>query len=279
MSQLTVGQSPSDFEYSTDQSIRIARRLAHGVYRLTRDGREIGEEVWSLFALLNSGFRVMTEIDQKWPLAHEQRIQVDVDDHWNTQGMWVQLDIGANRRMATCIPADGVLSVELTDQHLNEEDQLRSRWKQRSKAGAAAHHPAAPASATAPVAGKKSVTQVQVPFESGTHLDFASSLSNYVVLQRYKPEQGSLATFNSIVLSLPTLVPVNVEQVYSYDSADEQREDPIKPLGRQYSISETAAPHLKTTFWTDEHGIVLKQELHLQGARHVCEMVNYRWQA
>lgn len=281
MDQLTVGQFPSDFDYATDQSIRVARRLAHGVYKLTRDGRDIGEEVWSIFALLNSGYRLMAEIDQKWPMTHEQRVQLDVDEHWNAQGMWVQIDIGNVRRMAACIPADNVLNVELTDQRLNEEDQLRSKWKQRSKAGAVppARNPPAPSVSAATAGVNKSVAQVQAPFEANTHLDFASALSNYVALQRLKLEQGSQATFNSIVLSLPTLVPINVEQTYSYDPEDAQREDPIKPLGRQYSIVETAPPNLKTTFWTDEHGIVLKQELMLHGARHVCEMVNYRWQA
>ena len=281
MNQLTVGQSPSDLDYGTDQSLRIARRLAHGVYKLTRDGRDIGEEVWSVFALLNSGYRVMTEIDQKWPMAHEQRVQLDVDEHWNVQGMWVQIDIGSVRRMAACKPADNMLNVELTDQRLNEEDQLRSKWKQRSKSGAVppARNPPASSVSAASAGVNKSVTQVQAPFEPNTHLDFASALSNYVVLQRLKLEQGGQATFNSIVLSLPTLVPISVEQTYTYDSEDAQREDPIKPLGRQYSIVETAPPNLRTTFWTDEHDIVLKQELLLHGARHVCEMVNYRWQA
>jgi len=273
-----VGQSPGDFDYVTDQSVRIARRMAHGVYRILHAGQEVGEEAWSLLALLNGGYRVMTEIDMKWPVHNQQRAQLDVDDHWNATGMWVQIDMGRSRRMAAYIPDGNRLNIELTDLLINEDDQRTGKRRLHSSVNSLNPLPAR-LSASPSMAPKNTVVQRQLPYDAATHLDFASAVFNFVVLRRLQLTPGSEASFNSVVISLPTLEPVSLRQTYRYDADEMPGPDITQPPPQRYIITESGAPDMVTTFWCDQRNIVLKQELTLDGAIHACEMVNYRWQS
>jgi hypothetical protein len=273
MEQSSSGQNSGDFEYDTDQSTRVARRLAHGVYRLTHGGREIGEEVWGIFALLNGAYRLMTDIDLTWPIKNAQRAQLDLDARWNTHGVWAQVDINNIRRMASYIPEGNTLSVEImeTRLHEHEEEQRNYRARLRNSGGVLSLEPARLNSGAT---SGRTVLQQELPFDAATFLDFGSTMFNFVILQRLQLTLGSSATFNTVVLTLPSLEPLSIRQTYRYESDETLGNDPA----RRYTITETGSPGT-TTFWTDARGIVIKQELPLDGVAHICEMLNYRWQA
>lgn len=277
MNRILAGQSLHDFEYTTDQSVRIARRMAHGVYRITHAGLEVGEEAWSLFALLKGGYRVMTEIDLKWPVRNEQRAHLDLDEHWNALGLWAQIDMGTIRRMAAYIPDGARLNVELTDLPVSDDDRRSGRRRLRSNINDT-HSTSAKLSPSPSMGSKSKTVQKQIGFDGATHLDFASALFNYVVLQRLRLAQGTEATFNTIVISLPSLEPVSLRQTYRYEADEMPGPDLTQPPPRRYVITEPDAPGMLTTFWCDAHDIVMKQELMIDGASHGCEMINYRWQ-
>jgi len=277
MKRPLVGQSAGDFDYTTDQSARIARRMAHGVYRITHAGQEVGEEAWTLLALLNGGYRVMTEIDLQWPTRNEQRVQLDVDDRWNILGLWAQIDISGVRRVAAYIPSGNRLNVELTDLAISDEDQRSGKWRLRSDVNAL--NPIPPRLSASPImAPRRKVVQHQLIFEPGTHIDFASAMFNYVVLKRLGLTPGTAAPFSSVVVTLPSLEPLNIRQTYRYDADEPPGPDITQAPLRRHIITETGSPDMLTTFWCDQRDIVQKQELMLNGALHGCEIVSYRWQ-
>jgi len=85
------------------------------------------------------------------------------------------------------------------------------------------------------------------------------------------------------VPALPGLAPLRIEQIYACEGEEPLRGDPAKPLTRRYQITERqpgnapAVSTTPTTFWADDHGIVLAQELAINGEPHGCEMVRYTW--
>src|SRR5512141_3351318 len=127
----TKDQPLGDLDYSLDQSTRVERRVAHGLYSLSHGGQDIGEEVWAVFALRNSAFRCLTEVEQKWPVPHQQRAQLDVDDQWKELALWAQVDLHNTRRMATYIPSSKGVSIEIAEAHLHEEEERPSRTAQQ----------------------------------------------------------------------------------------------------------------------------------------------------
>ena len=276
MGQSSTGQPPADIEFSADQSSRVARRLAHGVYRLTHGEREIGEEVWGIFALLNGTYRLLTDIDLAWPVTNTQHVQLDLDARWKIQGLWVHVDLNHSRRVASYIPEDDGLSIEIVESRVRErdEEQRSNRARLRNPAGVITTVPARP---TVNVAGAKPVLQRELPFQATSFLDYASTMFNFVILQRLQLLQGASATFNTVVVTLPSLEPLNIQQTYHYEGDEALGDDEAKPLARRYTITETGSPDTVTTFWTDARGIVVRQQLPLDGELHVCEMVNYRW--
>lgn len=269
-----LSQSPGDFDYSTDQSTRVSRRVAYGVYRLTHDGRDVGEEVWGIFALRSGGYRLMTEIDLQWPVPNQQRANLDVDARWMAQALWAQVEMNNTRRHAAYVPSGTTLDVQITEARVHSEDDHGGKNKLRSRAlgpNSGAERP--------PSGHGKSVLRRELPFSVTTHLDFASALFNFVVLQRLGLLQPkSSATFDSVVLTLPTLEPLEIPQSYYCEGEEVLRSDPSELLTRRYTIAESGVPETMTTFWTDMQGIVIKQELTVGGAPHGCEMVSYRWQ-
>jgi hypothetical protein len=281
---LSSGDSDSD----TDQSTRVERRVAHGLYVLTHGEQDVGEEVWAIFAMRSGIFRCLTEIDQRWPVPHQQRAQLDVDEHWRVQALWAQVDVNAVRRMATYVPTEHRLSIEIVEVPLHEEDEHASRTAQNrlianraAEAGFGLSLPRAPVTphqvGHPAGANRRVVRRSEVPFQPDMHLDYASTLFNFVAVQRLRLERGSQATFDSVVLTQPSLEPLSVRQTYAYvsDETITRNTNPV-PV-RRYTIRETGLPDLLTTFWTDEHGITLRQELLLAGLPYRCDMLNYRW--
>src|SRR5512143_1056216 len=132
MDQPSPGHS-ADFDYTTDQSMRVARRMAHGVYRLSHGNTDIGEEVWGIFALLNGSYRLMTDIDLQWPVPNMQRVQMHVDTGWDLQELWAEVDLPPTRRMASYVPADDKLNIEITETRLHEHEDEQHNDKAKAR--------------------------------------------------------------------------------------------------------------------------------------------------
>ena len=77
--------------------------------------------------------------------------------------------------------------------------------------------------------------------------------------------------------ALPSLEPLPLRQTYRYERDETTGPDANRTIARCYTIMESGAAGVSTTFWADEHGIALRQELTVNGAQHTCEMTNYRW--
>ena len=296
-----------------DQSNRIARRVAHGAYRILHAHRIVGDEAWGIFGLLNGGYRLMTEIEQDWPVPNQQRICLDVDARWQPRTLWVQVDAEGVRHNAKYSIAGGAIGIDVQQAPLQSDDQPARRTSvSRSRvqvglqpagsgagagAGAGSASPArivldrmttwedvedlpfdnAKTRAQSAPASRKTANRTRLSWDAGTHLDFASTLSNFIVLQRSDLALGVPVTFDSIVPALPELAPMRVEQTYLYERDEPLRGDPAKPLTGRYRITEDGQDNAATVFWADEHGIVLAQELIVNGEPHGCESVQYTW--
>ncbi|MCS7060629.1 MAG: hypothetical protein RMN25_05630 [Anaerolineae bacterium] len=297
-----------------DQSNRITRRIAHGAYRILHGHRIVGDEAWGIFGLLNGGYRLLTEIEQDWPAPHQQRICLDVDAHWQPKTSWLQLEIEGVRHNAKYTIAGGNVRIDI--QHATVQ-----RDEQSVRPSSSPHSQRRPGMQPAPsqagyglsqsnrllleqmiaweedeltsgleafrnrarAVGQPVNSRSHLPFGNSTHLDFASTLSNFIVLQRVNLQPGMAAHFDSIVPQLPELTPLRVEQSYTCQGEEPVRGDPAKPITRRYQITESSPDHSSgaaaspTVFWADEHGIVLAQELTIGGEPHGCEMIRYTW--
>ncbi len=296
-----------------DQSNRIARRVAHGAYRILHAHRVVGDEVWGIFGMLSGGYRLLTEIEQDWPVPYQQRICLDVDSRWEPKTLWVQLDAEGERHNAKFTVAGSMVNIDIQQAALQAEDQpARAQAVSRGQvqiglqpAGSSASHGAAqparilldratiredeelasPFDSTgiqAAKATRRTTSRARLPFGAAAHLDFASALSNFIVLRRADLLPGGSVRLDAIVPALPGLSPLRVEQTYTCEGEEPLRGDPAKPLTRRYQIIESqqgSAPAVTTptTFWADEHGIVLAQELAINGEAHGCEMARYTW--
>lgn len=297
-----------------DQSNRIARRVAHGAYRILHAHRVVGDEAWGIFGMLSGGYRLLTEIEQDWPVPYQQRICLDVDSRWQPKTLWVQLDAEGERHNAKFTVAGSAVSIDIQQAALQTEDQpARTPAVSRSRvqvglqpAGSSATRGTSqPArivldraairedeELTSPfdssriqtsTTTRRTTSRTRLPFGAATHLDFASALSNFIVLQRADLPPGGSIRLNAIVPALPGLTPLRIEQTYICEGEEPLRGDPAKPLTRRYQITESqqgnapAVSTTPTTFWTDSHGIVLAQELAVNGEAHGCEMARYTW--
>lgn len=297
-----------------DQSNRIVRRVAHGAYRILHAHRVVGDEVWGIFGMLSGGYRLLTEIEQDWPVPYQQRICLDVDSRWQPRTLWVQLDAEGERHNAKFTVAGNMVSIDIQQAALQAEDQpARTPAVSRSRvqvglqaAGSNTTRGAAqPArivleratiredeEITSPFEGsriqastasRRTTSRTRLPFGAATHLDFASALSNFIVLQRADLPPGGSIRLDAIVPALPGLAPLRIEQTYTCEGQEPLPGDATKPLTRRYQITESQqanAPAVSTTpitFWADSHGIVLAQELAINGEPHGCEMVRYTW--
>ena len=62
---------------TSDDPLRVERRLADGVYRILHGEALVGEENWAILALKGGGYRLMTELHLDWPKTHQQRDELD----------------------------------------------------------------------------------------------------------------------------------------------------------------------------------------------------------
>ena len=263
-------------DLSLDQTERISRRIAHGVYRLSHARKPIGEELWGIFGLRGTGdspggYRLMSEIDSRWPLPNQQRARLDLDENWVARKLWVEVDAGNARRTAVYEPNRAARSVliSVTESLLRYADGGKSSGKQGRRAEAQLV-------LKAPEAGKL-VYEDQLPFDENTYLDFGSTLFNFAHLKRVDMSKDK-ATIKAIVVKLPSLEPLPLTQSYEYVT-----EEPVnsllysQQLAHCYKIIETDGGSAVTTFWSDSHGIILKQEVNWKNEWHGCELTSYKW--
>lgn len=257
-----------DIDLDLAQGDRISRRVAHGVYRILHNRKVVGEELWGIFGLRAGGYRLMSEIDLKWPTPNQQRVQLDVDANWQTLSLWAQIDLHGKRRVAHYLPTENGIEVSVMEGSLRYAD-----------AGRSADQPFQ----LAPAAKPKSILSTTLPAQDNTFLDFGSTLLNFAHLQRIALKPGKSTDIRTVVVMQPALEPFELVQVYTYQR-DEQITSLIEPYvnTRRYMIeerdglSEAGAP--VTTLWVDEHGVAVKQDVLLGRDTHGCELTSYTWQ-
>lgn len=248
-----------------DQSDRIKRRIAHGVYRIARDRKDIGEELWGIFAMMKGGYRLMTEIDLTYPVRNQQRVRIDLDDDWNTRAMWVQIDANGTRRFADYVLDEGLIDVRVFEQPLPYAESQKSKSQiDRLRE-------------TIP---PKQVWSEQFVKTTNTFVDFGSTMLNFAHLRQLKLREGDSIEMQALVATQPSLEPVQLKQTFTY-----VRDEKITTTyldahisSRRYTIVEHALNNPPTTtLWTDHRGIALRQEVRLDGHVHGCELTSYRW--
>jgi hypothetical protein len=248
-----------------DQSNRIKRRIAHGVYRIARDRKDIGEELWGIFAMMKGGYRLMTEIDLTYPVRNQQRARIDLDDDWNTRAMWVQIDANGTRRFADYVLDEGLIDVRVFEQPLPYAESQKSKSQiDRLRE-------------TIP---PKQVWSEQFVKTTSTFVDFGSTMLNFAHLRQLKLKEGESIEMQALVATQPSLEPVQLKQTFTY-----VRDEKITTTyldahisSRRYTIVEHALNNPPTTtLWTDHRGIALRQEVRLDGHAHGCELTSYRW--
>jgi len=257
-----------DLDLDLEQGDRVSRRVAHGVYRILHNRKVVGEELWGIFGLRTGGYRLMAEIDLKWPVVNQQRVRLDVDSNWQTQSLWAQIDAQGRRRVAQYTPAAEGIEVSVMEGSLRYAD-----------AGRNADQPFQ----LAPAAKAKPVLNTTLPANGDVFLDFGSTLLNFAHLKRMKLAPGKPLDIQTIVVMQPALEPLPIVQVYTYQR-DEQITSLIEPyvntrrimIEERDGLSEAGAP--VTTLWVDDHGVAVKQDVLLGRETHGCELTSYTWQ-
>jgi hypothetical protein len=256
-----------DTDLDLEPGDRVSGRVAHGVYRILHNRKVIGEELWGIFALRRGGYRLLAEIDLKWPVPNQQRVRLDVDAGWQTHTLWAQIDARGRRRVAHYVPADDGIEVDVMEGALRYADAGRNSDQP--------FH-------LAPAAKPKQVLNTVLPANGQVFLDFGSTLLNFAHLKRMSLALGQSQDIQTIVIMQPALEPLSLVQVYTYQR-DEQITSLIEPYvnTRRYTIeerdglSEAGAP--VTTLWVDEHGMAVKQDVQLGRDTHGCELTSYTW--
>ena len=255
-----------ELDIDLDTADRVSQRIAHGVYRITHAQKQVGEELWGIFGLRSGGFRLMSEIDLKWPMPNKQRVQLDLDENWLARKLWVEVDVEGRRRMATYAPdgVAGIIAVKVTEVPLRYVDTRSSRALDSQLI------------LTAPDKGNV-VYEDEVPFDRHTYLDFASTLFNFAHFKRIGNtlRETNKAKIKVVVVKLPSLEPLILRQTYEYVT-DEPVGDSMQ-LAQCYTISESDGGSARTTFWCNSRGVILKQNVELNGQQHGCELISYRW--
>jgi len=255
-----------DLDFSLDGSSRVTHRIAHGVYRITHNRRLVGEELWGIFGLLSGGYRLMTEIDLTWPVQNQQRAQLDLDTNWKVQQLRVQLDLEGRRRSACYLFTDGEIEITVHEEPLRYAEAMRTTRE-------AAAQPMAP----------KRVYANKLVCSPSTFLDYGSPLMNFAHLRRLSLGTGEQTQIHAVVVTQPLLEPLVLRQTYTY-VRDEQLSTTIMPfmtahryMIEEHTLSQNQSAGPVTTLWTDQHKIVLKQEVLMGKDTHACEMVSYAW--
>jgi hypothetical protein len=213
---------------------------------------------------LSGGYRLLTEIDLTWPVPNQQRAQLDLDAHWRAQQLRVQLDLEGKRRSARYLYCDGEIEVTVYEEPLRYGEAI---WVTRESAA----QPVPP----------KCVYSRKLACSPSTFLDYGSPLMNFAHLRRLSLTTGNQAHIQTVVVTQPLLEPLALCQTYTY-VRDEQLSTAIMPfmtthryLIEEHSQHQHAGP--LTTLWTDQHNVVLKQEVMMGKDTHACEMVSYAW--
>lgn len=265
-----------DLNSGLDDSDRIDLRVAHGVYRVTHNKREVGEELWGIFRLKSGGYRLMSEIDLRWPVHNQQRARYDLNGDWTPRELWVQIDAEGVRRMATYAPDGDAIEVAVQELPLRYADVGKGASKNAAKAALRAQRDnndrlreAVPA---------RTVLETRVPKTPATFLDFGSTLFNFAHLRALRLKVGGAAPMTAVVPSQPSLAPLIVRQTYTFTRV-EQIANAINGYtdGHRYVITEEDERAPLTTLWTDHHDITLRQEIIMGAETHGCELVSYTW--
>lgn len=255
-----------DFDIDLDSADRISQRMAHGVYRITHGQKAVGEELWGIFGLRSGGYRLMSEIDLKWPVQNKQRAKLDLDANWIAKKLWVEMDIDTRRRLATYTPdlMHGMVAIHVAEMPLRYAEANKSRNDETSF------------SLNAPDKGK-AVYEDELPFDGQSYLDFASTLFNFAHLKRIgsRLQESNKAKIKAIVVKLPSLEPLTLKQTYEYVTDEPIGEN--QQLAHCYTITESEGGSAKTTFWCNNRGIILKQQVTLNNQQHGCDLTSYRW--
>jgi len=264
-----------DLDLDLDNSDRVSQRIAHGVYRIIHNRKEVGEELWGIFGLHGGGFRIMTEIDLQWPIPNQQRARLDLDVTWHEQHLFVQLDAEGKRHRATYFLSEGGAEVNVFEEPLRYADVMQGN---RGKAADQSFQHAGNAQA-------KRVFGDTLTYGDDTFFDFGSTLMNFVHLKRLNLKLNGQAAMRAIVAMQPSLEPLTIVQTYRY-VRNEVISTVVQPAvnTRRYTIEEQSQANTNagdsptTTIWVDDHGIVLKQDVLLGKDTHACELVRYAWQ-
>ena len=253
-----------------DNHDRISRRIAHGVYRILHNGKEVGEELWGVFGLLNGGYRLMTEIDLKWPVPNQQRAHLDLDTNWQERKLFVQLDAQGRRRNAYYAVGESGAEVNVFEESLRYAEANGGRQN--------ADQPFQAALGPKP----KRMFGDTLPYTGSTFFDFGSTLMNFAHLKRLNLQLGKRAAMQAIVVTQPSLEPLQVSQTYVY-LRDEVIATSLRPTwqARRYQIEEsnTDGSTPITTIWVDAHDVAVKQDVSLGKDTHGCELISYAWQS
>ena len=206
-----------ELDIDLDTADRISQRIAHGVYRITHGKRVVGEELWGIFGLRSGGFRLMSEIDLKSPMPNKQRAQLDLDEHWQARKLWVEVDVDGRRRMATYTPdrPANLLFIQVSE--------LLLRYVDSGKGGRSLDGPFM----LNPPDKSKVVYEDEVPFDSQSYLDFASTLFNFAHFKRISNQlrEKNKARIKAVVVKLPSLEPLLLKQTYEYIT-----DEPVNPF-------------------------------------------------
>lgn len=257
-----------DLDLDLDNTDRIIRRIAHGVYRITHNRKVVGEELWGIFGLQGGGYRLMTEIDLKWPIPNQQRARLDLDGDWRVRRLWVQLDADGKRRVAHYLPEGDEVNVTVFEEPLRyPAEGNRSPREQALQ--------------TAVAAKAKRVFAGSAPYGPETFLDYGSTLLNFAHLRRLHLVPNTQVQIQTVVVTQPSLEPLEVAQTYTY-VRDEQITTLIQPfmVTRRYMIEESTDGEdggPVTTLWTDPNGVAIKQDVLLGKETHGCELISYQW--
>lgn len=263
----TVDPLDFDLQGELDQSSRIDRRIAHGVYRISHNKREIGEELWGVFGLKNGGYRLMTEIDLKWPVPNQQHARFDLTKDWHGDALWIQIDAEGARRIATYFVEGDIVDVSVFEQPLRYPDNGHASRLPREQVDRLREH-----------IPPRQVLSTQIALTPSTFLDFGSTLFNFAHLKRIALQAGQSVPMTAIIASQPDLTPLAIRQTYAFTRV-EQVTNSLDGYGaaRRYVITEEGDDAPVSTLWTDERGITLRQEVAMRGELHGCELISYTW--
>lgn len=259
---------PEDFDL--DHSTRVKARVAHGVYRVARGKTAIGEELWQILNLRNGMTRVMTEITMRWPVPHQHRVRYDLGAGWQPDNVWAEVESqGARFNGQFTREDENTLSAKIRRTVLQIVDT--------SKKKAPGEEPQ-PLQTFRSTPGKIILNE-PLPFGNATQIDFNSPLFAYVILRRlgWQMETGTAKTFDSVVITLPHLKPIRVQQTYACV-------DTSAPKARAYDypvwhcrITEPGNSGAKTDAWVNGHGIPVRMEVALEGVTHITELTSFHW--